>query len=208
MAYTKTLWKDRIVQFANKFTKSGETSTEVTLTPAPGTVTEAGTPLSAANMNKIEQGIEDAHNEKVAKAGDTITGDLIAKWIGFESGDHWITNNDGGGNFNIRVGHKWNGTSAQAEYTSDGGGAIHLNFAHENSNPYVQISISEDPTGKFAGETVTWVSTWLIKSDGTITWNGNKVYHAGNLASDQIRKTNVSTSAPSGGSDGDVWLKY
>ncbi len=61
MAYTPTVWKDRIVQFARRFTKTGETGTGVTLTPDPGIVTEGGTPVNAANMNKIEQGIDDAH---------------------------------------------------------------------------------------------------------------------------------------------------
>jgi hypothetical protein len=61
MAYVKTTWVDRLVEFANRFTKSGETSTEVTLTASPGTVTAEGTPLSATNLNKIEQGIVEAH---------------------------------------------------------------------------------------------------------------------------------------------------
>ncbi|CAH1230659.1 hypothetical protein PAECIP111891_06713 [Paenibacillus allorhizoplanae] len=61
MAYTKTTWLDRAVQFASRYTKSGETSTEVTLTASPGTVTQAGTPANAANLNKLEQGVADAH---------------------------------------------------------------------------------------------------------------------------------------------------
>jgi hypothetical protein len=61
MAYTKTTWLDRAVQFASRYTKSGETSTEVTLTASPGTVTQAGTPANATNLNKLEQGVADAH---------------------------------------------------------------------------------------------------------------------------------------------------
>lgn len=63
MAYTKTTWVDRVVQFANRFTKSNETSTSVDLVANPGTVTTAGTPLSAANLNKIETGIFDAFTQ-------------------------------------------------------------------------------------------------------------------------------------------------
>lgn len=73
MAYTKTEWKDRIVQYARRFTKSGETSTEVTLTPSPGTVTEAGTAIAADKLNKIEQGIADAHAD--GHATDKLIGD-------------------------------------------------------------------------------------------------------------------------------------
>lgn len=61
MAYTKTTWADRNVQYPARFTKTGETSGEVTLTPSPGTVTAVGTPVSQTNMNKIETGIYDAH---------------------------------------------------------------------------------------------------------------------------------------------------
>lgn len=69
MAYTKTTWIDRIVQFANRYTKSGETSSEVTLVQSPGTVTQAGTAVNATNLNKMEQGIEDAHTHIAATTG-------------------------------------------------------------------------------------------------------------------------------------------
>jgi hypothetical protein len=61
MAYTKTTWADKNVQFPNRFTKTGESAGGVTLVPDPGTVTQAGTALSASNMNKIEDGIAAAH---------------------------------------------------------------------------------------------------------------------------------------------------
>jgi hypothetical protein len=61
--YSKTTWIDRIVEFPNRFTKSSESASAVTLTASPGTVTEAGTPLNAANLNNIEQGIEAVYTE-------------------------------------------------------------------------------------------------------------------------------------------------
>ncbi|MFD2659511.1 hypothetical protein, partial [Paenibacillus thailandensis] len=66
MAYTKTNWQDRVVEFPNRYAKSDETASEITLTQSPGTVTQAGTPLNAGNMNKIEQGIADAHANAAA----------------------------------------------------------------------------------------------------------------------------------------------
>lgn len=61
MAYTKTIWVDRAVQYPHRYTQ--ETSGDnVTLTPAPGTVTQTGTAFSAENMNHIETGIKDAHD--------------------------------------------------------------------------------------------------------------------------------------------------
>jgi hypothetical protein len=72
MPYSKTTWVDRNVQFPNRFTKSNESGTSVDLAANPGTVTNAGTPLSAANLNKIENGIANA----LEKSGDTMTGVL------------------------------------------------------------------------------------------------------------------------------------
>jgi hypothetical protein len=59
MLYQKTNWTDRVVQFPNRYDKSGETSTQVTLVANSGTVTQSGTPLNAANLNKIENAIEE-----------------------------------------------------------------------------------------------------------------------------------------------------
>jgi hypothetical protein len=58
--YETNVWKNRVVQFPNRFTKSGETTTTVTLTANPGTVTEAGTAISSSNMNRMERGVFDA----------------------------------------------------------------------------------------------------------------------------------------------------
>lgn len=60
MGYNKTIWKDRAVQFPNRYAKSGETSGEVTLVSSPGTVTEAGTALNAGNLNKLETQYDNA----------------------------------------------------------------------------------------------------------------------------------------------------
>lgn len=87
MAYTKTSWVDKAVQFATRYLKTGETSSGVTLTADPGTITQAGTPVNAGNLNKIEQGIFDAHTNAaaaqttadaaLARSGGTMTGQLV-----------------------------------------------------------------------------------------------------------------------------------
>lgn len=59
MTYSKTTWSDRVVQYPYRYSKTGETSTEVTLTASPGTVTTAGTAVNATNLNKIETGVYD-----------------------------------------------------------------------------------------------------------------------------------------------------
>lgn len=58
-------WKDRNVQYPTRYTISkvggGALSSgdAVTMTASPGTVTEAGTPVTAANMNSIESRLDD-----------------------------------------------------------------------------------------------------------------------------------------------------
>jgi hypothetical protein len=61
MAYTKTNWVNRQGTGLNKFAKSAENSTSVTLANAPDAITRVGTPFSAELMNKMEQGIYEAH---------------------------------------------------------------------------------------------------------------------------------------------------
>jgi hypothetical protein len=61
MAYTKTVWKELLAAKKNKFNKSEETATSVVLTQAFEGITQQGTPFSIESMNKIEQGIYDAH---------------------------------------------------------------------------------------------------------------------------------------------------
>jgi hypothetical protein len=71
MAYTKTIWAERQGTNLTRFAKSAETPTSVNLTPAP-TITKAGTPFSAEHMNKIEQGIYEAH-QGITDLSDTLT---------------------------------------------------------------------------------------------------------------------------------------
>jgi len=57
LSYTSTNWRDHLVQYSNRYTFVDNGDGTYTITPAPGTVTQEGTPLSAAKMNNIEQGI-------------------------------------------------------------------------------------------------------------------------------------------------------
>ena len=61
MAYEKTIWQAREGEGLNDFLKQNETPTRVTLINDPINITNPGEPFSVYNMNKIEQGIMDAH---------------------------------------------------------------------------------------------------------------------------------------------------
>lgn len=75
MAYQKTVWKDQDVENPRTYVERDNGDGTVTLLDAFGEVTELGTPVNAANMNKIENGIEEVDNSAVHKTGDeTISG--------------------------------------------------------------------------------------------------------------------------------------
>lgn len=62
MAFVKKTWKDRIVQYANRrlLTKSGGEVEQVTVTRDEGTISQAGDLFDAANMNDLENRVDNA----------------------------------------------------------------------------------------------------------------------------------------------------
>jgi len=118
----------------------------------------------------------------VEKAGDTMTGSLIMQSdirmdignitldggseLWFESGQHRITNNDGGGNFNIRVGNEYN---AGTLYTQTGG-AIHVLMNHESTNPELSILLGDGFVNTI-GQPVTFSGLFDFTNDGNISVN-------------------------------------
>jgi len=86
MGYIKTLWANRQGTGLNRFRKSGETSTHVALTNEPDSIVVQGTPVSIENLNKIEQGIFEAHeiaSGKVDKINVTPATAVAAKKIAY-----------------------------------------------------------------------------------------------------------------------------
>ena len=57
MMYLRTLWKDHVVQYPNRFTETpnGDGTTEHVA--SPGTVLQLGTTQDAAHFNNMEAGI-------------------------------------------------------------------------------------------------------------------------------------------------------
>lgn len=68
MAYKKTLWKDRVVEKPNTYRSVENPDGTITLYPITGQVIEKGTPVSAANLNKIENGIVELNEQLETKA--------------------------------------------------------------------------------------------------------------------------------------------
>lgn len=85
MAYTKTNWVDRVVQYPTKYTASGAVTGDITLTANPGTITQAGTPVNASNLNKIEDKLFSL--DAKVEGGDTAwtTPSLSNGWVAFDT---------------------------------------------------------------------------------------------------------------------------
>lgn len=58
-------WYDRIVQHPKRFSIVDNGDGTITLNPQPGDITQAGTPVNAANMNSIEERIEGNYEHDV-----------------------------------------------------------------------------------------------------------------------------------------------
>lgn len=59
--YSKTNWQDHVVEKPDTYTQTTNPDGTIKLTPAPGTIIQQGTPMSATNFNNMENGIYDAH---------------------------------------------------------------------------------------------------------------------------------------------------
>lgn len=71
MAYTKTTWKDRLVQRPRTYIETTNPDGSITHVPSEGVITEAGTPVNALNLNRIENGLE-----AVSAAADMLRTDV------------------------------------------------------------------------------------------------------------------------------------
>ncbi len=71
VAYVKTNWQDRVVEKPRTYTMTQNPDGTVTLVPAPGTIVQAGTPVSAVNMNKLETQYDQAKVDLDAKTNAT-----------------------------------------------------------------------------------------------------------------------------------------
>lgn len=58
--YTPTNWKDHVVERPRTYTPIQNEDGTITLYPAPGTIEQQGTPITASNLNNMETGISKA----------------------------------------------------------------------------------------------------------------------------------------------------
>ncbi|MFZ3132754.1 MAG: hypothetical protein WA125_17035 [Desulfosporosinus sp.] len=88
MAYTPETWLDRNVEHPTYYTLTEIGGGVYALVPAPGTVTEAGTIVTAARMNNIESGII-----KSIKTGTISGGGTIPQTAGYTNYVYFVSPN-------------------------------------------------------------------------------------------------------------------
>jgi len=81
MAYTKTVWAERVGTFLNRFTKSNETTTSVELVNNP-VIETAGTAFSPTAMNNLEDQVK-----KSADITDLVIGSPTKIWTDANDGN-------------------------------------------------------------------------------------------------------------------------
>lgn len=59
--YERTYWQDESDQYQNRYRETANADGSVTHEKVTGDVYVEGTPMNAANFNKMEEGINDAH---------------------------------------------------------------------------------------------------------------------------------------------------
>ncbi|MEC9291898.1 MAG: tail fiber domain-containing protein [Pseudomonadota bacterium] len=92
----------------------------------------------------------------------------------WEDGVNRITNNDGGGNVNIRFGHEHDG----GQVFTHAGGAAEIESNIDNvSNTYLDFRVSSNP-GAGTGQPVTWGSLFRISKDD-VTFDGTSLLGGG-----------------------------
>jgi len=98
MAYEKTVWKNREVERPRTFQKVENPDGTITLVPAEGNIIEAGTPIIASNMNKIEDEIELLDTRpSLIKFNRNPTSDDID----YDTGQLWL--NEDTGNIYVKI---------------------------------------------------------------------------------------------------------
>ena len=91
MAYEHTVWRDHIVARPRTYTMVQNEDGTVTLTPAYGAVSQQGTPVNAANLNKLEEAAGDLDERMTTMEGKIVAGALTLNAAGWSGGAQTVS---------------------------------------------------------------------------------------------------------------------
>ena len=132
------------------------------------------------------QDIADALTTKLDNTTDTLTGDLTvtgqinspsihlsgADSLSFEDGNHWITFNDGTGNFNVRVGHYDN--AGGIEETTEAGYVFHESWSQSSGTWTFKVSDISTTAGQLNGTDWSWREQLAInQNEVSLSYQGS-----------------------------------
>lgn len=133
MPYTKTAWKDRVVEKPMTFTMVTNADGTITLTPAEGAIIDPGTPINADVMNKVETQYEQALIDCLPIEGGFLTGALSS------NSDIITTGNTGATDANFT-----GVTELNVAYVTDLNIKDHLNISSPNGDTKTVITTKDD----------------------------------------------------------------
>ncbi len=183
MPYIKTIWKNRLVEKPRTFRQQQNTDGTVTLLPVEGQIFEPGTPVSAENLQKIEDELvaqERTLNQYKEQSASTVHGPVRKEYILFQgaltSGEVTLTMPLGFSNLNdfdevIVLGTM--DTTSPATWK-------HFNQYIDTRNENDIIGFAEFHENQFAGSTYVsnfWLRGELNRSTKklSITYNRRKL---------------------------------
>lgn len=155
MAYTPTNWENREVEKPRTYIMTENGDGTVTLTPSEGTVFVAGTPLDAANLNKMEAQIAENEANQVKKTGDTFTGPVTGTVINATTALQ-----EGGVNLSTKYQPKgsYAPTAQYATWFDDPNGVV-LNIGTHGGKTYQVFFTAAQPAAGGSGYRRIWVQT-------------------------------------------------
>ena len=177
MPYTPNTWVDRNVQYPTRYTD--ELANVKTFTPSPGTVTEAGTTVTAAKMNNIEEGIDnvtgdfDTHEADDVKHKQSVGVIYAALYANAEG--YWTTANG-------------DNSHAEGNQTTASGASSHAEGAYTDATGLYSHAAGNGTRAKYA-QTVIGMhntvpagldSSYEATSELFIIGNGINQYEKGN----------------------------
>lgn len=209
MSYERVTWKNRAVEKPMTYSITHNEDDTVTLARAPGEVYEAGTPVNAENLNRMDEGISEAHEALKEKSS-------IAEMHKRDRVANLLVNSNFADPLNWRGQTEYNGNHAR---TIDGWGTDGANKKVVVSNGYVRAETTIGSAyatimqkvvynTQYAGKTLTAAA--YLRSNVTPriqVYNGDTSIKSGEGVSGDYQVLVCSFTVPASTSDGALIVK-